>query len=99
MYKFHENRTINQKLTFGVLISVVLAVGIGLGNLVAYNEYEGEHPSTHKTEHFHCPASRVPLADKAAGGDISVTSGFPSSTHIKEGKAGSEGKHVFSPHG
>lgn len=43
MYRFQDNRRINQKLTWCLLIAVVLAIGLGLGNLVAYNECETEY--------------------------------------------------------
>jgi len=57
---------VNQKLTFGVLLSVVLAMGLGLGNLVAYNECEAEHK-----------ASEVPISIPKSPAPITNTPQLP----------------------
>ncbi len=59
-YRFEENRPINQKLTFGVLFSVVLATGLGLGNLAAYNECEQEHKVALKALECPCTTPQAP---------------------------------------
>lgn len=49
-YTFQENRRMNQKLTFCLLIAVVLAVGLGLGNLVAHQECEAEFKASQQSQ-------------------------------------------------
>lgn len=55
----------NQKLTFCVLIAVVLAIGLGLGNLVAHQECEAEFKASQKASSVNTintkPVERSPV--------------------------------------